>query len=311
MRTYLLLISLFFMLQNQSFGQHLVLPLWPDKIPNHQQSNLTEIRDTSDAIRISQVQSPDLAVFLPSKRNSTGQAVIICPGGGYRRLAYDKEGTDIAKLLNGKGIAALVLKYRLPDAASNVIPHQSPLLDAQRAMRLVRFHAANWNIDPQKIGIMGFSAGGHLASTLGTHFDSGNSEANDPVEQISCRPDFLILGYPVISFTQPCRHQGSVNALLGKDPKPELLNEYSNELQVKENTPPTFLFHASDDHAVPVKNSLLFYEALVEKNIPAEIHVYPKGGHGFSLAIGNDHLETWTDALFNWLKWMNQNKATK
>lgn len=286
------------------FGQEFTLPLWSGEIPNSKKINEVEKHDTTDnIIRISNVQTPDIAVFLPSKANATGQAVVICPGGGYWILAYDWEGTDIAKWLNSKGIAAIVLKYRLPVSKNNITPHLSPLIDAQRAMRLTRHHAKEWNIDTSKVGIMGFSAGGHLASTVGTHFDYGNSNATDPVEKWSSRPDFMILMYPVITFSQTVNaHIGSRNALLGQNPDPTLIEYYSNELQVKADTPPTILIHAGDDKAVPVENSLLFYQALKNNNILAELHIYPFGGHGFSLAINKGYLETWTERCVDWLK---------
>jgi acetyl esterase/lipase len=285
--------------------QDITLPLWSGAIPNYQKTNETEIRDTTDIVRIRSVQKPSFTVYLPAKKIATGQAVVICPGGGYWILAYDWEGIDIAKWLNSKGIAGIVLKYRLPVSKSNVIRHQSPLLDAQRALRLVRYHAAEWHINPDQVGIMGFSAGGHLASTLGTHFDLGNANAGDPIDSLSCRPDFMILVYPVITFSQSYMHQGSRNALLGEPADRGLITTYSNELQVKENTPPTFLVHAGDDKAVPVENSLVFYQALKAKGIPAEMHIYPEGGHGFSLAIDTYYLESWTDRCIDWLKRLN------
>lgn len=287
------------------FAQNFTLPLWSGEIPNAKKSNEVEKHDTTEMVRISNVQTPDIAVFLPTKANATGQAVVICPGGGYYILAYDWEGTDFAKWLNSKGIAAVVLKYRLPTSNNNIIPHLSPLMDAQRALRLTRHHAQEWNIDTAKVGIMGFSAGGHLASTAGTHFDYGNAKATDPIEKWSSRPDFMILVYPVITFVNPALHSGSRNALLGENPDPKLLEYYSNELQVKADTPPTFLIHAGDDDGVPVDNSILFYQALRAKKIPAELHIYPLGGHGFSLAIGKGYLETWTERCADWLKGLN------
>ena len=250
---------------------------------------------------MSHVQNPDIAVYLPSKKVATGQAVIICPGGGYGILAYDLEGTDIARYLNSIGVAGIVLKYRLPVYGNCEVPHKTPLMDAQRAMRLVRHNAAKWNIDPSEIGIMGFSAGGHLASTLGTHFDYGNKAASDSVERMSCRPDFMILMYPVITFTETCMHKGSKEALLGKDPDPELVKLYSNELQVKDDTPPTILFHADDDKVVPPENSILMYRALHSKGISSELHIVSEGGHGFGLSTKNEHIGSWTYNLRLWL----------
>ena len=217
-------------------GQDYVLPLYNGEIPNSKFTGEKEKIEYKDIVLISNVQDPNIAVFLPSKRFATGQAVVICPGGGYWVLAYDLEGTDIAKYFNSIGVAAIVLKYRLPTSGNSIVPHKVPLMDAQRAMRIVRQNASKWNINPLKIGIMGFSAGGHLASTLGTHFDYGNKTAADSVEGQSCRPDFMILMYPVITFIDSCCHTGSREALLGKNPDKNLVNYYSNELQVKEDT---------------------------------------------------------------------------
>lgn len=273
-----------------TFAQDHVVPLWPDKIPNQKPSAEVESSDSSNIVRISKVQNPTLQVYMPAKRSATGQAVIICPGGGYRILAYDWEGTDVAKALNAKGITGIVLKYRLPSPESSVVPHETPLLDAQQAIRLVRKNAASWNIDPKKVGIMGFSAGGHLASTAGTHFDE------------TSRPDFMILIYPVISMDKSFTHLGSRENLLGKNPDPELVKLYSNELQVTADTPPTFIVHASDDGGVPVEHSLRMYRALQKKEVTVEMHIYPKGGHGFGLGLEHGYLATWPDRLFDWLE---------
>ena len=280
------------------------LPLWDGDPPNYRDSGETIRWDTSDIIRVSLVQHPDLAVYLPSPRLATGQAVVICPGGGYSILAYHYEGTDVARWFSSRGIAAAVLKYRLPGSKSNIIPHESPLMDAQRALRLVRHHAESWNIDPEKIGIMGFSAGGHLASTLSTHFDSGDPDSPDPVERMSCRPDFSVLVYPVISFTEEFRHSGSRTKLLGENPDPELVRYFSNELQVTEDTPPAILIHSGDDKGVPVENSIAYYRALLEKEVSGELHVYPYGGHGYSLATGKGHLSTWPDRVLEWIRYV-------
>jgi acetyl esterase/lipase len=308
MRTKLFLFACFILIAAECFAQSFTLPLWTREIPNNKKTNEVEVRDSSDAIRVSNVQVPDITVYLPTKIFATGQAVVICPGGGYVRLAYDKEGLDIAKWLNSKGIAAIVLKYRLPISSNNIVGYKSPLLDVKRAMRIVRYYASNWNIEKNKIGVMGFSAGGHLASTLGTHFDYGNPNAIDEIDRMSSRPDFMILCYPVITFTKPFMHRGSRDALLGKNPDSSLVNLYSNELQIKEDTPPTFIVHADDDGTVPVENSLVFYEALRQKKIPAEIHIYPEGGHGFGLALGRGHLESWTDRCIDWLRWLDNKK---
>lgn len=284
-------------------AQNTTLPLYPaGKMPNHQSTNEKEKRDSGDIVLISSVQVPDIAVYLPAKRNATGQAVVICPGGGYGVLAYDWEGVDVAKFLNAKGIAALVLKYRLPISKSNVTPHLSPLMDAKRAMRLARANAAKWNFRKDNIGIMGFSAGGHLASTLLTHFDEGDKNAADTVEWESSRPDFGVLVYPVISMTKPIMHAGSRNNLIGQNPDAALANNYSNELQVTNNTPPTFLVHAMDDDGVPVENSLSFFQAMKDKGVSGELHVYPKGGHGFGLGIGKPGVEEWMNVCVSWMQ---------
>lgn len=287
-------------------SQEITYPLWPTgKVPNYQQTNEVERRDTSETIHISMVQTPEITVFMPSKRNATGQAVIICPGGGYVNLSYSWEGTDVAKLLNSKGVIAIVLKYRLPNSKSNIIPYLSPLMDAKRAIRMVRFNAAKWNINKDKVGIMGFSAGGHLASTLGTHFDNGDPKATDSIEQFSSRPDFMILVYPVITMSKNIMHAGSRNNLIGNHPTDELAKLYSNELQVTKDTPPAFLVHATDDKTVPVENTLLFYQALKDNHVPVEMHIYPKGGHGFGLALDKGYLQTWPDRCIDWLRSLN------
>lgn len=284
----------------------ITLPLY-EEIPNSKPSDEEEEIVAGNMILISKVQEPSIQVFLPSKKNSNRQAVVICPGGGYSVLAYDWEGTDIAKWLNSHGIAGIVLKYRLPSPESQQEPSEAPLMDAKRAMRLTREHAEEWNIDPEQIGVIGFSAGGHLASTLGTHFDKGDAGSDDPVEKFSSRPDFMILGYPVISFNEQIGHLGSRNNLLGDSPTEALVEKFSNELQVAEDNPPTFIFHSQDDTAVPVENSLVFYKALRQAKVPAEMHLYPKGGHGYSLGLDSQGTHsTWPTACIEWLQELRQ-----
>lgn len=266
------------------------LPLWPEGVPNYKDVGEKEIVEGKGSRSLSFVQEPTIEVFLPSTGNNIRRAVVICPGGGYSHLAYDKEGTDIAKWLNGHGIAGIVVKYRLPRAKSNIVPHETPLMDVKKAMKMVKTNAAEWNIDADKIGVMGFSAGGHLASTLGTHFDAES------------RPDFMILMYPVVSMKEGITHMGSRKNLIGEQPNADMETYYSNELQIKADTPPTFLVHSMDDTVVPIENSLLFYQGLKEKNIPSEMHLYPYGGHGYALALGKGHLESWKDRLVDWLK---------
>ncbi len=303
MKHSLTLFLLLFILISKGMSQTLVMPLWKGAVPNSKETDETEIREEGDLLWIKNVQQPAIEVYLPTKQSATGQAVVICPGGGYGALAYDWEGMDIAKWFNGKGIAAIVLKYRLPNSRSVVVRHEVPLQDAQRALRLTRHHAASWNIDAGKIGVMGFSAGGHLAATLGTHFDQKMaSSTNDAIDALSARPDFMVLVYPVITLKEPHTHMGSRNSLLGEKANPELVALYSNELQVKANTPPTFIVHSADDEAVPVENSLLFYQALIKQGVSAEMHLYPAGGHGYSLAINKGYLQGWTDRLHDWLQ---------
>ncbi|WP_281540631.1 alpha/beta hydrolase [Maribacter aestuarii] len=283
-------------------AQDTIIPLWPkDKIPNRIESNEKEEHKRNGILRISKVQEPTLEVFLPAKQNTTGEAMLIFPGGGYQILAYDWEGTDIAKFLNGKGVTGIVVKYRLPSSISQVDKHLVPLMDAQRALRIVRNMAPEFHIDVTKIGILGFSAGGHLAATLGTHFNEEVYAPLDEIDEESARPDFMALGYPVISFGSKT-HSGSKNNLLGENPSTDLVTYFSNEKQVTPNTPPTFLFHASDDEGVPVENSLLFYRALNDKGVSATLHVYPKGGHGFSLARKDKYLRGWTERMFEWME---------
>ena len=292
---------------NISAAQPLVKMLWDKDIPNYRESGEKEIIEKTDCLNfVKYVQKPMITVYSPAKGNSTGQAVIIAPGGGYWGLAYDWEGTDMAKWLNSKGITGIVLKYRLPVSKSNIVCYKSPLLDIQRAIRMTRYYADEWNIDAHKIGVMGFSAGGHLASTAGTHFDYGDKNAQDVIDRQSCRPDFMILVYPVISFSDEYGHKGSREALLGKFESDSLIRYFSNELQVKKDTPPAILIHSQDDDAVPVENSLLFYRALSEKQIPAELHIYPYGGHGFAFALGQRYLSSWTDRCIDWLRALNK-----
>lgn len=284
-----------------TFGQSEILPLWPDEIPNFQPATEKEVQTQGDIFWIRKVQKPSLAVYLPSKANANGKAILICPGGGYEGLAYDWEGSDIAKLLNSKGIAAFVLKYRMPQAKSVAVSHLAPLQDAQRALRLIREHSEKWNLSPNQIGVMGFSAGGHLAATLATHYQQESFAPMDEIDRRNARPDFSILVYPVISMKAEHTHQGSKDNLLGKSPLDSLVSLYSNELQVTKNTPPTFLIHSADDKAVPVSNSLLFYKALQKFEVQSELHIYSYGGHGYGLALGKGHLQGWTERMEDWL----------
>ena len=245
---------------------------------------------------------PNLTIYLPHA-NEAHSAVIVCPGGGYGMLAVDHEGKQIADWLNARGVAAFVLRYRLGPKYH----HPIELGDAQRALRFVRYHAADYGIAADKIGIWGFSAGGHLASTAGTHFDSGNPSASDPVDRVGSRPDFMILAYPVISLNTPYVHRGSLRNLLGDNPDPQLVASLSNETQVTPQTPPAFLFHTTTDSGVPVENSVLFYLALRKAGVPAEMHIYEQGPHGVGLALFDPILSAWSRQLEPWLRlhgWM-------
>jgi len=248
-------------------------------------------------MRISKVSEPTLTVYLPPKEKATGAAVIICPGGGYGILAINHEGYNVAKRFNEIGVAAFVLKYRLPNDAIMVDKSFGPLMDAEQAIYLVRGQAKKWNIDPAKIGIMGFSAGGHLASTLTVHYDDVKIENR---EKISLRPDFSILIYPVISFIES-PHTGSANNLAGANATQAQKEYFSNEKHVTAQTPPTFLVHANDDNGVPVQNSIIFNQALVANKVKAEMHLYQGGGHGFGLN-NKTTSDDWFERLTNWMK---------
>ncbi len=283
-----------------------IIPLYPDKVPNAKPLASREKTEVGKdgILRISKVSEPTLMAFFPPRDKANGTAVIICPGGGYGILAASHEGTDVAKVFNEWGVTAFVLKYRLPDDSIMERKEIGPLQDAQRAIQIVRTDAQKWGIDKNKIGIMGFSAGGHLASTAGTHFSKA---VISNTTNTSLRPDFMILLYPVISFSDSLAHMGSRTNLIGKDPSAEKIAYYSNELQVTKQTPPTFLVHAKDDGAVKVQNSIAFYDALQKNGVPAEIHLYEKGGHGFGM-----NNKTSNDKWMDWLQaWMRKNNWVK
>jgi acetyl esterase/lipase len=244
------------------------------------------------------VDKPTLTVFLPVAANATQTGVVVAPGGGYTHLAVEKEGFAVARWLNERGVAAFVLQYRLGPKYH----HPVELEDAQRAIRMVRANAAEYGVAPDHIGMWGFSAGGHLTATAGTRFDAGNSSASDPIEQQGSRPDFLVLAYPVITFKEPDLHRGSLKYLLGDTPDPALVDSLSAETQVTKDTPPTFLFATTDDKAVPVINSVMFYSALVKAGVPAEMHLFQHGAHGAGLAAANPQLSDWPDLLAKWMR---------
>ena len=261
-----------------------VISLWPNGAPG--------------ALGTQEQDRPTLTVFLPHQSKPGRVGVIVCPGGGYVHLADNHEGRQVANWLNSLGFAAFVLKYRLGPRYR----HPVELGDAQRAIRLVRSRATEFGIAPDRIGMLGFSAGGHLAATAGTHFDEGSPDNADPIERFGSRPDFLVLGYPVMSFKAPYAHQGSVHALLGDNPDPKLIAELSNELHVTSRTPPTFLFHTNEDKSVPAENSVLFYLALRKAGVPAEMHIFEHGPHGVGLALGDPVLSMWPALLANWFR---------
>lgn len=335
-KTTSLLFIISLLLAIPALSQPLTLPLWDGIPPFQTELDLEEQHARNGILRISNVQTPTLEVYLPDEEIATGKAVLLFPGGGYAILAYEWEGTEFARWFQDNGIAGIVVKYRLPLSESLTNPKEVPLADAQRAVRLVRHHAEEWNIDPGQVGIMGFSAGGHLAATLSTQYDIRSIQddeladpdvkktipsdvQNDPdvkktvpddvqadpaaktIDSLSARPDFSILVYPVISFRDASAHSGSRRNLLGEEPSQELIDRFSAELHVTTETPTAFLVHSQDDTGVPVQNSLLYFEALTRHGVPASLHVYPTGGHGFAFGIDRGTVEEWTDVLLSWL----------
>ncbi|AEW01294.1 1,4-beta-xylanase [Niastella koreensis] len=276
-----------------------VMPLYPDSIPNSKPVPDEEKADTnaSGRIMISKVSRPTLTVYLPPKEKANGAAVIVIPGGGYRNVAAVHEGSEVAQRFNEMGVTAFVLKYRLPSDVTMVNKEIGPVQDAQRAIQVVRERAKEWGIDKNRVGIIGFSAGGHLASTAGTHFNHAYIDAG---KKANLRPDFMILVYPVISFADSICHMGSRENLIGKDPSPQKKEEYSNELQVTKKTPPTYLVHAEDDSTVKVQNMLLFATALQKNKVPFDFYLYEKGGHGFGLVNKTSEVK-WMDLVQEWM----------
>jgi acetyl esterase/lipase len=290
---------LFFLFASPLMAQDF-LPLYPAGIPNSKPvANKQKANKGADGIeRISDVSVPTYRFFPAPASKNPQSCVVICPGGGYRILASSHEGYDIAAKFNEIGVSALVLYYRLPADSAQVEKKYAPLQDAQAAIALIRTNAAKWNIDPAKVGIMGFSAGGHLAATASTHF---NKDYTGSLSGANLRPDFSILLYPVISM-RAFGHGGSKQSLLGKNPTEEELALFSNEEQVTAQTPKAFIVHASDDNAVPLKNSLLYAELLTANKVPVDLHVYAKGGHGFGLNNKTTSGDLWFDRLITWMK---------
>lgn len=261
-------------------AEPLTVPLWPEGAPG--------------AAGQEELDVPTLTLWQPSAEQATGSAFVVCPGGGYGALAMDHEGRQVAEWLNGLGITAAVLKYRLAPRYH----HPAPMQDVQRALRLVRARAGEWKLDPARVGVLGFSAGGHLASTAGTHFDAGNPDATDPVDRLGCRPDVMILAYPVITMDPPHTHGGSRRNLLGDNPPDELVTLMSNDRQATPQTPPTFIVQTNEDSAVPAENSLLLVAALRKAGVPVEFHMFERGRHGLGLGAGLPDHQIPPDAAF-------------
>lgn len=298
MKMQISLLLLLTMLHMQQPFSQTVLPLYPDSIPNSRATTDEEVASVRDGINIiEKVSRPTITVFLPAKNKANGTAVIIFPGGGYWIVAATHEGSDVAKKFTEMGVTAFVVKYRIPNLAWMINPEIGPMQDGQQAIKMVRENAAKWNIKTDQIGVLGFSAGGHLASTIGTHF---NQVLIPNKNNTSVRPDFMILVYPVISLSKALGHQGSREQLLGKNATAEKIAEYSNELHVTMQTPPTLLLHASDDDVVSSMNSVEFYNALLKNKVPAEMHLYQKSGHAFGLYLKNSK-ELWMERCKNWM----------
>lgn len=296
MNRYFLLLSAAMLSSSIIFAQEKPIPLYPNGVPNSKPASAAYVQKL-DRDWMTLVTTPTITPYFPAKGTANGTAIVIFPGGGYAGLSMENEGSNIAAAFNKFGVTAFVVTYRLPSDDIMVDKTIGPLQDAQQAVLTVRKNAAEWGIKPDKIGIIGFSAGGHLASTEGTHFDK---LVIDDKEGVSVRPDFMVLLYPVISFG-PMAHVGSRENLIGKTPSQELIDLYSNEKQVTANTPPTFLVHAGDDDVVPVENTLMFYDALLKAKVKAEMHIFQAGGHGFGLNNPKTK-DKWIDWCKNWME---------
>jgi acetyl esterase/lipase len=278
-----------------------IINLYPGTIPNAKQTALKDIPQNPSEGLVRRVITPTLEMYLPEKSNASGAAIVICPGGGYSVIVYEGEGISIAKAFAQKGVAAFILKYRLPNDSFQVNKTIAPLQDAQQAIKMVRDSASVWGVDANKVGIMGFSAGGHVASTEATHFKKAVIENKS---NTNLRPDFQILVYPVISMQDSLTHKDSRRQLLGTNPSKETIDLYSNELQVDKDSPPAYLTHATDDKVVDVDNSIIYFEKLRRNHVPVEMHIYQKGNHGFVFKHPG-----WMEPLLEWMesnKWMNK-----
>ncbi len=292
MRSWIL--ALLFLAANSALAQSSIMPLWPEGVPNARPQAGAE---HTDGERISNVSQPTLALYPAAVDRPSGSAVIICPGGGYRFLSNTREGQQYAQWLSSLGITAFVLKYRLGDFG-----HPAPLQDVLRAIRLVRSQAASYGIAPDRIGVMGSSAGGHLAASASTLFNHPAGRTGDALDAVSARPDFALLMYPVITMESPTAHMGSREALIGANPPPALVQLMSLEKQVSAATPPTLLVHSQDDGLVPVDNSILYFQALTRAKVPAEMLVFERGGHGMAMRRGNGTASNWTARAEEWLR---------
>lgn len=297
--TFLLLVIVICLFHN-GYAQSEVLTLWPNGVPGSIQSETyNESSDSKDNwTKASKVTNPRIDCYLADEAINTGTAVVVCPGGGYSVLAIGHEGRDIALWFNKMGISAFVLKYRLPSDEIMVDKSVGPLQDVQEAIRTVRRNAVKWKINPEKIGVMGFSAGGHLASTASTHF---NEKVYTPIDTTSARPDFSILIYPVVTMDTAFTHKGSRVNLIGENPTEEQVKRFSNELQVNAQTPPAFLVHSLDDRVVPVQNSINYALNMKANKVACELHIYPYGGHGYGLGRSERTESTWPEACKKWM----------
>ena len=290
-----LLLTLFFLVTAGAQAQTTVIPLWPEGVPNPK-ANVAPERD--DGGNITHVSQPTLTYYPTASDRQARTAVIVCPGGGYEFLSFTHEGRQYAQWLNSLGVTAFVLKYRLSDFG-----HPAPLQDVLRAIRTVRSQAAKYGVEPDRIGVMGSSAGGHLAASAATLYDLPAGRTGALLDAVSARPDFAILAYPVITMEPPAAHMGSRHFLLGDHPSPELVQLMSVEKQVNANTPPTFLFHSQDDGAVPIENSILFFQALTRAHVPAEMAFFERGGHGMAMNTGQGNASNWPKRVEEWLRY--------
>ncbi len=289
------LVLLGWLLASVAFAQQ-EIPLWPAGHAANHGASAASSEPVPDRIVIH--HQPSMLVYLP-KHDATGAAVMICPGGGYGRLAMDHEGWQVAEWFNDRGIAAFVLKYRCGGGKNG---HPAPLNDAVRGMKLIRSLAGDWNIEPEKVGVIGFSAGGHLASSVSTLVDEGDAGSSDPIARLSSRPAFSVLIYPVITMQQDATHSGSRRNLLGASPDDAMVEKLSTDRQVSALTPPTFIAHASDDKGVLPENAIRYYRALIEHDVPAELHLYERGGHGFGMRTLENKVNDWLGDLDAWLR---------